>query len=490
MGNANPSNKFTIRLNEFELRRPFKKIQLGKAIVNLNCGKNQVGDYFINDIADPAYGKQESQAKSLIKKEIVGKTGVLLMATRETLIISILRNNWLRKRVIKIIRNKGLIHPYRWQSWYFLATFDSMFQPNGKMTEIMKELYSSLLELRDRDLECLVDKDVSRTSKSSLLFKEKHSIGSIQLFNVCKAVGLFFPKTGYVQGMNFIVAFLLEVNGFNEFETFNFLIHFWMKRKNLFYGLYEKEFPLLKFLTFAVDKFLYKTNRKVYKIIKKIDIPHEVWTSKWFLSFFTLALEKEFVLRIFDFLITSDIFGPIYVVLAISSQLNTLFHKGSLGDIIATLQNKSKLSAALNFQSFSKTLENMDFDSKMKLEVLNEYNNSLTNQDKLIFESFYYKIEEHILINKVEFYDDFDFDPDCTTIVTHNKLNLRKSKTIANFDVITDELSGSSLLNDFTNKNQKRSRLSKRNSLIVSNNNLKENLTFEKKKKQIKTKED
>jgi hypothetical protein len=35
-----------------------------------------------------------------------------------------------------------------------------------------------------------------------------------------KAISLYFPGVGYTQGMNFIVAFLLIINGGNEEEAF------------------------------------------------------------------------------------------------------------------------------------------------------------------------------------------------------------------------------------------------------------------------------
>ncbi len=42
-------------------------------------------------------------------------------------------------------------------------------------------------------------------------------IGSIKLYNICKALGVFFKAIGYVQGMNFYVSFILEISAFEEF---------------------------------------------------------------------------------------------------------------------------------------------------------------------------------------------------------------------------------------------------------------------------------
>jgi len=43
-----------------------------------------------------------------------------------------------------------------------------------------------------------------------------------------------------------------------------------------------------------------------------------LWIFKWFISFFTFALNKEYVLRIFDYLMISDCFGMVYIALIIT----------------------------------------------------------------------------------------------------------------------------------------------------------------------------
>ena len=48
-----------------------------------------------------------------------------------------------------------------------------------------------------------------------------------------------------------------------------------------------------------------------------MDVPDELWLTKWFISFYTTSLSKEYVLRIFDFLMISDCFGMIVVAIII-----------------------------------------------------------------------------------------------------------------------------------------------------------------------------
>ncbi len=53
--------------------------------------------------------------------------------------------------------------------------------------------------------------------------------------------------------MNFFVAFILEISVFEEFDTFNLIVNFWKKQKNLYFGIFDDDFlmaNLIKKLTF------------------------------------------------------------------------------------------------------------------------------------------------------------------------------------------------------------------------------------------------
>ena len=71
--------------------------------------------------------------------------------------------------------------------------------------------------------------------------------------NVLKAYSLYNTKVGYCQSMNFILGFILAVNGGNESEAFWLFIAM-TKTSNLssdiprfdgLRGFYKKDFPLL-----------------------------------------------------------------------------------------------------------------------------------------------------------------------------------------------------------------------------------------------------
>lgn len=426
---SSSAKKINKKFDQFEAKQETKIIYLQDQRIAVNLPQYNVGDYFVVEIPNKEYYYFENRFKELVSKEITHHRANIKFDSKEAFIKSIFNNDILRKHVIKVIRRKGIMHSYRWETWYLIATLDNSHRIDTAFIEKRKELYKLLNEKYDFEAEDIINKDVLRTERHKDLFSDIHGIGNKQLYRVCKAVGLFFPASSYVQGMNFIAAFVLQVNGLDEFEAFNFIISLWKKKKNLFYGIYQPHFPVLYFMNYAFLQTLKNESPKIYNTINKLQLPSELWVIKWFLSFFTYALEKEYVLRIFDFITINDVFGPVYVALAICEQLNNVFATEDLHLIAKLVQDKEELSSKVKFHRFVKTLKTLHFEKKHKIKLLNDYHKSLNQTEKEYFEPFYQKFHSHWINNAPEFYDDFDFDVDCDDYdrIGVDKLNLMLS---------------------------------------------------------------
>lgn len=407
------SKKITKRFDEFESKQKTKTIYLQNQEITINLPKYGVGDYYAVEIPNKEYYYFEGRFKELVGKEITNYQTNIQYESKESFIASIYSNSSLRKHIIKVIRRKGIMHAYRWKTWYILAVSDNSFKIDPIDIEIRRQLFIMLNEKRDLEAEQIIDKDVIRTERHKELFADIHSVGNKQLYRVCKAIGLFFPQSSYIQGMNFISAFVLQVNGLDEFEAFNFIVCLWKKEKNLFYGIYQPYFPVLYFMIYAFNKSLANFHPKIHKVINKLSFPPELWIVKWFISFFTFALEKEYVLRIFDFIIINDVFGPVYVALAICDQLKSVFASENFALIAGLIQDKTQLSAKVDFRRFVKRLKALNFETKDKLILLNEYYSSLNEIEKSHFEPFYHKYKKHWNDNQMDYYNDFGFDTNC-----------------------------------------------------------------------------
>jgi len=72
-----------------------------------------------------------------------------------------------------------------------------------------------------------------------------------------------------------------------------------------------------------------------------MNFPVDLWVSKWFLSFFVLIMPLEYLLRIFDYLVFSDVYGMVLMTLVILNQIeNDILKRGF--DEVAQLFNDEK----------------------------------------------------------------------------------------------------------------------------------------------------
>lgn len=99
-------------------------------------------------------------------------------------------------------------------------------------------------------------KDLDRTFPVHPYFNKEHygNTGQRALKNVLHSYSIYTPKVGYCQSMNFIMGFILSVNGGIEREAF-WLFAAMAKTSNMHHdlpkfdglrGFYKKDFPLLQ----------------------------------------------------------------------------------------------------------------------------------------------------------------------------------------------------------------------------------------------------
>jgi hypothetical protein len=92
-------------------------------------------------------------------------------------------------------------------------------------------VFSKLLLEEDRQVDRKIEKDLYRTLPGNEEFMLPPSSGKNRLWNVLKAFSAYDPRTGYCQGMNFVVSLLLR-HMQDEEEVFWMLVHL-MCEKNM-----------------------------------------------------------------------------------------------------------------------------------------------------------------------------------------------------------------------------------------------------------------
>ncbi|TEY79468.1 hypothetical protein BOTCAL_0044g00010 [Botryotinia calthae] len=198
-----------------------------------------------------------------IAEEVEGGKGAGLMKKKE----SERTEKW--RRMAKIIKGKdgeGMVFefdtknskliertwkgiPDRWRSaaWYsFLAASAKKREDSAQEGDII-EAFHKLQDQSSAD-DVQIDVDVPRTINSHIMFRRRYRGGQRLLFRVLHALSLYFPTTGYVQGMASLAATLLCY--FDEEKCFVMLVRMWTLRG--LEKLYEPGFPGLMA---ALDEF-------------------------------------------------------------------------------------------------------------------------------------------------------------------------------------------------------------------------------------------
>jgi hypothetical protein len=176
-------------------------------------------------------------------------------------------------------------------------------------------LFSAFHRLQDEPSpdDVQIDLDVPRTINRHIMFRKRYKGGQRLLFRVLHAMSLYFPETGYVQGMASLAATLLCY--FDEEKTFVMLVRMWRYRG--LERLYQPGFAGLmttlsdfeqhwldgkdvarKLVCRQLIQFhhVYYTNHTQ----KDLAIDPTAYGTRWYLTLFNLSIPFPAQLRVWD----------------------------------------------------------------------------------------------------------------------------------------------------------------------------------------------
>lgn len=196
---------------------------------------------------------------------------------------------------------KGI--PDRWRStaWYsFLEASARKRNDSPSETELM-EAYHEFQYVSSPD-DVQIDIDVPRTITSHIMFRRRYRGGQRLLFRVLHAMSLYFPDTGYVQGMAALAATLLAY--YDEEHTFIMLVRLWQLRG--LERLYEHGFSgLMEALGDFEREWL--GGGEVANKLNEVGIPPTAYGTRWYLTLFNYSIPFPAQLRVWDvFMLLGD----------------------------------------------------------------------------------------------------------------------------------------------------------------------------------------
>ncbi|KAL6908380.1 putative TBC domain protein [Trichoderma evansii] len=245
---------------------------------------------------------------------------------------------------------KGI--PDRWRAaawWSFLAS-SAMEHESYVSEEDLTSSFHHLLEQSSPD-DVQIDLDVPRTISRHIMFRKRYRGGQRLLFRVLHCLSIYFPETGYVQGMASLAATLLCY--FDEEKCFVMLVRMWQLR-----GLDRLYRPGFEGLMKALHEFDETwINKDVAKRLTELSVDITAYGTRWYLTLFNLSIPFPAQLRVWDvFMLLGD--SAAEPAISISSSDSETTPPTGLDILHAT-------SAAL-VQALREVLLDSDFENAMK----------------------------------------------------------------------------------------------------------------------------
>lgn len=122
---------------------------------------------------------------------------------------------------------KGIPDRWRATAWHAFMTASAKKRPDSPTEETLIATFQKLVTQGSPD-DVQIDIDVPRTINSHIMFRRRYRGGQRLLFRVLHCLSIYFPDTGYVQGMAALAATLLCY--FDEEMAFVMLVRLWQLR--------------------------------------------------------------------------------------------------------------------------------------------------------------------------------------------------------------------------------------------------------------------
>ncbi|MCJ1477376.1 hypothetical protein MMC13_006047 [Lambiella insularis] len=189
---------------------------------------------------------------------------------------------------------KGIPDRWRATAWHAFLNASAKKSQGSPTEEELVSSFNALLDQSSPD-DVQIDIDVPRTINSHIMFRRRYRGGQRLLFRVLHCLSIYFPDTGYVQGMAALAATLLCY--FDEEMTFVMLVRMWQLR-----GLARLYQPGFKGLMDALDEFEknWLLGGEVATKLTELGIAPTAYGTRWYLTVFNYSIPFPAQLRVWD----------------------------------------------------------------------------------------------------------------------------------------------------------------------------------------------
>ncbi|CAJ2511498.1 Uu.00g071230.m01.CDS01 [Anthostomella pinea] len=250
---------------------------------------------------------------------------------------------------------KGIPDCWRAAAWYSFLASSAKASPIPFATdEEIKADFRRLVEQPSPD-DAQIDLDVPRTINQHIMFRRRYRGGQRLLFRVLHALSVYFPDTGYVQGMAPLAATFLSY--YDEEQCFVMLVRLWKYRglNRIYQSGFEELMGALKdFETHWLG------TKDVAEKLNELCIDPTAYATRWYLTLFNLSIPFAVQLRVWDVFILLGS-SPLETPNGVTSSKDVTDHPSSKG-----LEILHATSLAI-IDTLNDRLIDSDFENAMKV---------------------------------------------------------------------------------------------------------------------------
>ncbi|KAL8825905.1 MAG: hypothetical protein Q9191_004129 [Dirinaria sp. TL-2023a] len=214
---------------------------------------------------------------------------------------------------------KGIPDRWRATAWHAFLTTSATKRKASPSDDELVAIFKKLLKQGSPD-DVQIDIDVPRTINSHIMFRRRYRGGQRLLFRVLHCMSIYFPDTGYVQGMAALAATLLCY--FDEEMSFVMLVRLWQLRG--LDRLYQSGFEGLMQALDEFEKFWLAGGEVSARLVSHIapsrvnevidialqsdlSISPTAYGTRWYLTLFNYSIPFPAQLRVWDvFMLLGD----------------------------------------------------------------------------------------------------------------------------------------------------------------------------------------
>lgn len=259
---------------------------------------------------------------------------------------------------------KGIPDCWRGAAWYSFLASSARADPSAPSEEQLVAEFSRL-QSEPCEYDGQIDLDVPRTISQHIMFRRRYRGGQRLLFRVLRAVALYFPDIGYVQGMASLAATLLCY--FDEERAFVMMARMWQLRglSELYGAGFEN---LLACLSDLETRWL--AGKDVATKLSELGIDATAFGTRWYLTLFNLSIPFPAQLRVWDVFLLLGKPAPSpapNAAAASSSKMDSGKGKSKNDDAATAHLDVLHASATALMDALSETILDSDFDNAMKV---------------------------------------------------------------------------------------------------------------------------